>query len=270
MNDFMLVLNAAEGRVQTLLLRGRELASAQDWSAPSKGTELLTPLLADTFRHAGISPEAVTRIACVAGPGSFTGIRLALATASALRRATGAALAGLNYLQALAAGLPPALFGGAPLGGRGERFRVRVLTHARRNLVHGQDFLVSAPDSEAPPAPVGHPVMLDLHGACSAPFPDLLIGSGVTRNLPFLSGSVAPGSRLVPGSCDQVNPHVLARLALSLPESAWHHTDIEPLYLRPCDAVDNLSSIAVKRGEDPDTVHTALRRLLSASPGAQH
>ncbi len=38
------------------------------------------------------------------------------------------------------------------------------------------------------------------------------------------------------------------------------------MYLRPCDAVDNLSSIAAKRGDDPAQAHAELRRLLNVSP----
>ena len=106
-----LIMNASEGRIQFVLEQEGSLACAQEWSAPSKGTELLTPALADAFQRLGIMPSDISRIACVAGPGSFTGLRLALTTAAAFRRATGAAVAPLNALQVLAASvlyfLPP-------------------------------------------------------------------------------------------------------------------------------------------------------------------
>lgn len=255
MTDTVLVLNAAEGRVQTLLLREGDILCFQDWNAPSRGTELLTPLLADAFQRSGVAPADITRIACVAGPGSFTGIRLVLATAAALRRATGARLAAINALQVLAAGLSPALLA------RGGIRRIRVLTHARRGLTHGQDFLPAAP-----PEPIGEPAMLQIEGALSDPAPDLIIGSGVARNLDFLKEHAPQGSLLLPGVCDQPTPAALAAVALALPETAWRDEDIEPMYLRPCDAVDNLSSIAAKRGDDPAQAHAELRRLLNVSP----
>ena len=87
-----LIMNASEGRIQFVLEQEGSLACAQEWSAPSKGTELLTPALADAFQRLGIMPSDISRIACVAGPGSFTGLRLALTTAAAFRRATGAAV----------------------------------------------------------------------------------------------------------------------------------------------------------------------------------
>ena len=70
-----LIMNASEGRIQFVLEQEGSLACAQEWSAPSKGTELLTPALADAFQRLGIMPSDISRIACVAGPGGFTGLR---------------------------------------------------------------------------------------------------------------------------------------------------------------------------------------------------
>ena len=149
-----LIMNASEGRIQFVLEQEGSLACAQEWSAPSKGTELLTPALADAFQRLGIMPSDISRIACVAGPGSFTGLRLALTTAAAFRRATGAAVAPLNALQALAGSVPFGLLFPA------RETRIRVITHARRGLVHGQDFLC-APGS-ALPSPVDEPAMWEI------------------------------------------------------------------------------------------------------------
>ena len=51
-----LIMNASEGRIQFVLEQEGSLACAQEWSAPSKGTELLTPALADAFQRLGITP----------------------------------------------------------------------------------------------------------------------------------------------------------------------------------------------------------------------
>ena len=57
-----LIMNASEGRIQFVLEQEGSLACAQEWSAPSKGTELLTPALADAFQRLGIMPSDISRI----------------------------------------------------------------------------------------------------------------------------------------------------------------------------------------------------------------
>lgn len=252
-----LILNAAEGRIQIVLARDAGLACAQEWDAPSQGTELLTPVLAETLRHFGMMPADVSRIACVAGPGSFTGLRLVLTTAAAWRRATGAAVASLNVLEALAASIPFGL-----LFPR-RATRVRVITHARRGLVHGQDFLYGP--GSALPVPVDEPAMWEISAACEGR-PDVMLGSGVSRNLVQLRERFGAEAPMLLPSPVQPSAQALLDLTLSLPESAWGQRDPDPLYLRPCDAVDNLPSIAAKRGQAPEEALAELDRLLRPSP----
>ena len=133
-----LVLNAAEGALQIVVTEDEKLLCVQEWHKADRATEILAPALAEICSTLGIAPTAFRRIACVRGPGSFTGIRLVLTTAAALRRVGQARLAGLDYMQALAtsAVLQHNLFYGTP---------VWVLTHARRNLVHCQPFMSYGP-----------------------------------------------------------------------------------------------------------------------------
>lgn len=249
-----LIMNASEGPIQIVLAQDGGLLCAQQWSAPSQGTELLTPVLSDALRRLGLAPADISRIACVAGPGSFTGLRLVLSTASAFRRATGAVVAPLNALRALAASLPfRELF-----PGREVPLRARVITHARRGLVHGQDFLLRP---AALPEAQGEAAMWEVAAACGGPRPDVVLGSGVARNFAFLQEGLA-GALLLP-SLVHPSAEALLALTLALPESAWGRRDLDPLYLRPCDAVDNLPTIAAKRGQAPAEALAELDRLLS-------
>ena len=63
---------------------------------------LITELARATFAEAGVDPEDLTHVAAGRGPGSFTGIRVALAAAKGFTLATGAAGIGVSCLTATA------------------------------------------------------------------------------------------------------------------------------------------------------------------------
>ncbi|WP_051384506.1 tRNA (adenosine(37)-N6)-threonylcarbamoyltransferase complex dimerization subunit type 1 TsaB [Nitratidesulfovibrio termitidis] len=319
-----LALNAAESRVQAAALRDGEALFAQEWHVPSQGTELLAPALADAFARMRLSLHDVRRIACVQGPGSFTGLRLVLSTAAGMARALDAELAGLSYTQLLACG---------PLLPRGTV--LWVLTHARRGLVHMQAFRMpgetldavgadapDAPDATVAATPAPLPEALtpveaatldaavarivafqsglehaedksaatgcdtdaavarivafqsDLEhaedksaatGCDTDAAPSVwLMGSGATRNRAVLTQALAellPQARFLPSRFDHPAPALLLPLASA---AAYGPDDVQPLYVRPCDAEENLPAMAAARGMDPEQARLELARLTSA------
>lgn len=103
-------------------------------------TKRLTPLVAEALDEAALAPGALRWIAADLGPGSFTGVRVGLATAKALALASGARVFGATTLASLAHAAPSAGARRAlvvPLVGAGHRdvyagfFRVDT-----RGLVH--------------------------------------------------------------------------------------------------------------------------------------
>jgi tRNA threonylcarbamoyladenosine biosynthesis protein TsaB len=65
-------------------------------------SEGLLPAVQWLFEQAGIDPGRLDLVVCCTGPGSFTGIRIGLATARGLSFGAGAALIGVTNLEALA------------------------------------------------------------------------------------------------------------------------------------------------------------------------
>ena len=74
---------------------------------PGHATRLL-PLVARVMERAGIGWDGVERIAVGVGPGTFTGLRIGIATARALARARSTPLVGVSTLQSLALARPGA------------------------------------------------------------------------------------------------------------------------------------------------------------------
>lgn len=62
----------------------------------------LTPLIRDTLAEAGLRPRDIGCVACITGPGSFTGLRVGVAAAKAFADAISACVLSLSTLHVLA------------------------------------------------------------------------------------------------------------------------------------------------------------------------
>ena len=88
---------------------GRALEARDD---PPQGArpahmERLLPLARELLERAGLPWAAIERIAVGVGPGTFTGLRIGVATARALGQSLGVPVAGVSSLQALAVAAEP-------------------------------------------------------------------------------------------------------------------------------------------------------------------
>ena len=261
-----LVLNACEGDLQIVLTDDEELVCAQNWAVANNGTEILAPAIRQIFALAGKRLADLKRIGCVRGPGGFTGIRLVLATAAALRRTTGAQLAALDYLRALATTLAmqeQLLYGN----------RIWVLTHVRRGLVHACCHMCYGP---VIPAAAMRAVELatpeEVLEAVSLQAADgrgrvHVLGSGLVRNVGLRESleDLASRSGTLSVRADIIRPSVPA-LRLLGRHGDYFPEDVEPLYVRPCDAIENLPRLAEKMGCSASRSVSELDRMLHEEP----
>lgn len=235
-----------EARLTVVLARGDAVAAALCLDAPGRHNEVLAPAVARLMRLADLAPGDLAGVACVRGPGSFTGVRMTLAFALGLARAAGLPLAGLDYLPLLAAGCAPLLDG-----------TLAVLTRARRNQVYVQPFAAPGGAPLAEPKAVGVEALPGL--LADLPRPLRLAGGGATENRGTLVG-LMPHATVLDPAWDHPLPAVLARLACA---AEYSTVPLEPLYLRASDAEDNLEAIAKAKGLDPEEA----RRRLDAATG---
>jgi len=247
----VLAMGGTEERLQMALglpmPDGFRMIAAREWTVPGESVRFLVPGLKETLDSFGYTVADIDRIACVRGPGSFTGLRLVLAAAEGLAAGSGAKLAGIDYLPLLASGPAPLLEG-----------TLHVLTYARRGLVYLQSF--SAPTLEEL-----HPLSAMTLEESAAAMADIggtavLMGSGLRKNGDFYTDLAAanPGYILLHALWDNVAPELLLKTAL---EADYTDSSIEPVYVRATDAEDNLPFIAQKRGLDPVEAQKRLAEL---------
>ncbi|MFH1913863.1 MAG: tRNA (adenosine(37)-N6)-threonylcarbamoyltransferase complex dimerization subunit type 1 TsaB [Pseudomonadota bacterium] len=246
-----LALAGAEDRLQLALGEpsdtGWTLLASREWTVPGQSLRFLMPGLKETLDGFGITASAIARIACVRGPGSFTGLRLVLAAAQGIASGTGASLAGIDLLPLLAAGPGPILT--TPL---------HVVTYARRGLVYLQSFHTP---SLAPIAPLAVCTLAEAaERMTNQDTPAHLLGSGLRRNPDFFADLItqAPGLTLLPARWDTPSPELLLAAAIT---AQYAHAPLEPCYVRPSDAEANLPHFARQRGLDPDEAVKRLRDL---------
>jgi tRNA threonylcarbamoyladenosine biosynthesis protein TsaB len=97
----ILVLDASSSWCSVALNVNGTLYSIAEMQ-PRKHAQLIMPMIEDVCQRAGIKPLDIEGIAFGKGPGSFTGLRIAISVAQGLSLATGALLYGISSLQALA------------------------------------------------------------------------------------------------------------------------------------------------------------------------
>ncbi len=210
---------AAEDRAGEALRGERRAAERRHDPAPGErpghGPQLLA-LAHELLDAEGLEFADVDRIGVGLGPGGFTGLRIGVATARALAQASGAQLAGVSTLEALASAAEPA-------PGQG----VLAVVDARR----GEVFVAGWRDGEQVLGPRAIAPSRIAEIACAG---WLAVGDGALRFRDDLEGAgcAVPGD----GSPQHgVSALAVCRLARQAPHS--RRDLVVPDYLRKPDAV---------------------------------
>jgi tRNA threonylcarbamoyladenosine biosynthesis protein TsaB len=107
--------------------------------------ESLLPMVDRLVRGAGLAPREIARWCVGIGPGSFTGVRIGVATVKGIVLGTGAEVVGVGSLEAMAALVPPEVSAGATV--------VAAIAAIRGELyLQASGAVTSEPVCLAPPA----------------------------------------------------------------------------------------------------------------------
>ncbi len=217
----ILSLDTSTSSCSVAVMAGARILSHRHDAMARGQSERLIPMIAEVMAEAEMSFPQLDLLAVTVGPGTFTGIRIGLATARALHLASGKPLAGVSTCEAIAAGIPE-----QERQGR----QVLVVLDSRR-----ADLWVQRFDGDltplSPPA-----ALLPEAIAALAPGPMVVAGDAALLVL-----SLLPEARLSSGAATP-DASVVGRLA------RFHWTrgtalPATPLYLRPADVTLHHASL---------------------------
>ena len=98
----LLALDTSTEWASVAIYDGTAVLGEETWHAQRRHAEELFPTIERILSHTRAPMSSITKIAVATGPGSFTGLRVAIAAAQGLARGCGATLVGVSTLDVLA------------------------------------------------------------------------------------------------------------------------------------------------------------------------
>ena len=183
-------------------------------------SQTLMPMLDIMMKTVEIDPCDVDLFACVAGPGSFTGVRIGVCAIKALSQATEKPCLALDALEVLAAGA----FGFPGI--------ICPILDARRGQVYAAAFSL---DATGIPVRLSSDVAMPL-GEFISTLPDdqplLFTGDGVTVHSHAIKQTLKQRALIAPGYSSRILAAAACFLAEQKKQSAGNARELMPIYLR--------------------------------------
>ena len=214
----ILALDTSMGACSTALLRHDGVLFARQERMTRGHAEALMPMVADVMSESGVAFAALDRIGATTGPGSFTGVRIAISAARGLALVTGAKLFGVDSLTVMAKqALATRIAGGAPFA---------VAVDARRGMLYFGLYDGAARKLDGPLLIAPDHAANLLPGALRT-----AVGSGAAT----LAEAAASRGALIAARLLDLEPSATELAALAR-DSGETVPVLQPLYLRPPDA----------------------------------
>jgi len=201
----------------------------RDEPARTHGPTVLV-LVEAVLAEAGLAPTDLAAVACGRGPGSFTGLRIGLATAKGLCYALGVPLVTPSSLEGLARAVPRS--GPAAVVACLDARRQEIFAAAWHFPDEGEPRLLFPPMAGGPAAVAEAVRTLDVDS------PAILVGTGATLYTDELTALLGDEARIPSGAPQTPDAAILADLAAEalVRGDTADLRSAEPEYLRPSDA----------------------------------
>jgi len=212
--------SSAQAASVALVEEGRLVAQNMQHAGLTHSRTLL-PMLHSLLDGLGLQVADVDQIAVAVGPGSFTGIRIGVATAKGLAFAADKPLVGVSSLEAMAhqaKHLGPGLITAVMDARRGQVYNALFRAEGDKLLRLTEDRAIAIETLFAEPH----------HGG-----PYLLVGDGATLCYAWLEASQRE-AKILPEHLVQQTAWGVGMAALGMPGESVH--DVNPQYIRPSQA----------------------------------
>jgi tRNA threonylcarbamoyladenosine biosynthesis protein TsaB len=228
-SPILLTIQTASPSGSLAISDGERLLAEINLDVRSTPTEWLLQSIEDLLARTGLAKNDLSAIGVVRGPGSFTGLRVGLATAKGLALATDCPLLGISSLQCLAMQLP---FTSMP---------VCVMLDARKQEVYTALFHWESgyPHSVAEERVIKPEKLLDdLSGET------LFVGNGAMVYRSLIVRQLAERAHFAPAFLNLPRAGAAAALALREWQSGrtFSADELMPMYLRPSEAELNFAA----------------------------
>jgi tRNA threonylcarbamoyladenosine biosynthesis protein TsaB len=224
----ILALDTSMGACSAAVLQRQRAAhrlSLREEKMARGHAEALMPMVAEVMQEAGLAFAEIDLIAATLGPGSFTGVRIAIAAARGLALVTGAKLFGTDSLTVMAKlARACGALGSGPFA---------IAVDARRGMLYFGLY-----DEEA--GKLAGPLLLTPDEAIGLLPSGLRIAAGSGASL--LAEAAAQQGLILDASLPELQPSAgaLAEIAYASGEAC---PTLRPLYLRPPDAKPQVQAV---------------------------
>ena len=219
----VLAFDTASARAHVVLMEGRDVAGELRMNAPETHSTVLMSSIDFLLGRLGWTLRDVALVVAGTGPGSFTGIRIGMATALGIAQTLSIPMAGVSSLDAMAHQVAST------------KGRVAVLLDARRSQVFYREYVCGLGRIR----PVQKPMLLSVSDLehCLAGRHLYIVGDVRIFRSERAEAPASGWPRWI--DADLFLADDMARLAMSK-RRAWRSGEfltMEPLYIRPPDAL---------------------------------
>lgn len=235
----VLTLDASGPVAGVALMRDGVLLYEANQNVGLTHSETLMPMLDAALQAAGIKPSELDLIGCVAGPGSFTGVRISVCTAKALAHAHNIRCAQLDALEVLA------------MGAFGFEGTICPILDARRGQVYAAAFRFVQGELPERLLPDQALALEDFLSQLPKQGRLLFVGDGVGAHGPSILSMPGGRALIAPSHLSGLRAAAGCQLALKKEDAHTDYLGLRPIYLRLSQAERERLERAAENGETP-------------------